>query len=74
MKNKTIYLTVAITMRAEADEREVIEECDYFFEHSAIEAAEIQEIMTEEEMVKGLGKTMEHPSARNGEYFKAGRF
>ena len=50
MKTKMVYLTVAVEIDAEADEREVIENCDYFFDSSAIKSTEIQEIFTEEEM------------------------
>ena len=50
MKTKMVYLTVAVEMDAEADEKEVIENCDYFFDNSAIKSTEIQEIFTEEEM------------------------
>ena len=50
MKTKMVYLTVAVEMDAEADEKEVIETCDYFFDSSAIKNTEIQEIFTEEEM------------------------
>ena len=52
MKTKMIYLTVAVEIDAEADEREVIENCDYFFDSAAIKNTEIQEIFTEEEMNK----------------------
>jgi hypothetical protein len=50
MKTKMVYLTVAVEMDAEADEKEVMENCDYFFDSSAIKSTEIQEIFTEEEM------------------------
>ena len=50
MKTKVVYLTVAVEMDADADEKEVIENCDYFFDNSAIKSTEIQEIFTEEEM------------------------
>ena len=50
MKTKMVYLTVAVEMDAEADEQEVIQDCDYFFDSSAIKNTEIQEIFTEEEM------------------------
>jgi len=50
MKTKMIYLTVAVEMDAEADEKEVMENCDYFFDNSAIKNTEIQEIFTEDEM------------------------
>ena len=50
MKTKMVYLTVAVEMDADADEQEVIQECDYFFDSSAIKNTEIQEIFTEEEM------------------------
>ena len=50
MKTKMVYLTVAVEMDADADEKEVIENCDYFFDSSAIKNTEIQEIFTEEEM------------------------
>ena len=50
MKTKMVYLTVAVEMDAEADEKEVMENCDYFFDSSAIKNTEIQEIFTEEEM------------------------
>ena len=50
MKTKMVYLTVAVEMDADADEKEVIENCDYFFDSAAIKNAEIQEIFTEEEM------------------------
>ena len=52
MKTKMVYLTVAVEIDAEADEREVIENCDYFFDSAAIKNTEIQEIFTEEEMNK----------------------
>ena len=45
-----VYLTVAVEMDADADEQEVMENCDYFFDSSAIKNTEIQEIFTEEEM------------------------
>ena len=32
MKTKMVYLTVAVEMDAEADEKEVMENCDYFFD------------------------------------------
>jgi len=47
-----VYLTVAVEIDAEADEKEVIENCDYFFDSAAIKNTEIQEIFTEEEMNK----------------------
>ena len=50
MKTKMVYLTVAVEMDAEADEKEVIENCDYFFDSSAIKNTEIQEIFNEKEM------------------------
>jgi len=50
MKTKMVYLTVAVEIDAEADEREVMENCDYFFDSAAIKNTEIQEIFTEEEM------------------------
>ena len=50
MKTKMVYLTVAVEMDADADEQEVIQECDYFFDSSSIVNTEIQEIFTEEEM------------------------
>ena len=50
MKTKMVYLTVAVEMDAEADEKEVMENCDYFFDNSAIKNTEIQEIFTEDEM------------------------
>jgi len=50
MKTKMVYLTVAVEIDAEADEREVMENCDYFFDSSAIKSAAIEEIFTEEEM------------------------
>jgi len=50
MKTKMVYLTVAVEMDADADEQEVMENCDYFFDNSAIKSTEIQEIFTEEEM------------------------
>ena len=52
MKTKMVYLTVAVEMDAEADEKEVIENCDYFFDSSEIVSAAIEEICTEEEMNK----------------------
>ena len=51
MKTKMVYLTVAVEIDAEADEREVMENCDYFFDSSAIKSAAIEEIFTEDEMV-----------------------
>ena len=53
MKTKMVYLTVAVEMDADADEKEVIENCDYFFDNSAIKSTEIQEIFCEEEMKQG---------------------
>ena len=50
MKTKMVYLTVAVEMDAEADEQEVIENCDYFFDNSAIKSTEIQEIFTEDQL------------------------
>ena len=50
MKTKMVYLTVAVEMDAEADEKEVMENCDYFFDNSAIKSTEIQEIFTEDEV------------------------
>ena len=50
MKTKMVYLTVAVEMDADADEQEVIQDCDYFFDSDAIKNTEIQEIFTEEEM------------------------
>ena len=52
MKTKMVYLTVAVEIDAEADEKEMIENCDYFFDSAAIKNTEIQEIFTEEEMNK----------------------
>ena len=52
MKTKMVYLTVAVEIDADADEKEVIENCDYFFDSAAIKNTEIQEIFTEEEMNK----------------------
>ena len=51
MKTKMVYLTVAVEMDAEADEQEVIQDCDYFFDSSSIVNTEIQEIFTEDQMV-----------------------
>ncbi len=51
MKTKMVYLTVAVEIDAEADEREVMENCDYFFGSSAIKSAAIEEIFTEDERV-----------------------
>jgi hypothetical protein len=51
MKTKMVYLTVAVEIDAEADEREVMENCDYFFDSSAIKSAAIEEIFTEDQMV-----------------------
>mgnify|MGYP003628586677 FL=1 len=67
-KNKTIYLTVAVHINKDAEVLNVIDEMDYFFEHSAIESTEIQEVLTEEQMMKGM--SMED----NSEYFRDGRF
>ena len=50
MKTKMVYLTVAVEMDADADEQEVIENCDYFFDNSAIKSTEIQEIFTEDQL------------------------
>jgi len=50
MKTKMVYLTVAVEMDAGADEKEVIENCDYFFDSPAIKSTEIQEIFCEEEL------------------------
>ena len=55
MKTKMVYLTVAVEMDADVDEKEVIENCDYFFDSAAIKNTEIQEIFTEDELNK-----MEH--------------
>jgi hypothetical protein len=52
MKTKMVYLTVAVEIDADADEQEVIQDCDYFFDSPAIKNTEIQEIFTEEEMSK----------------------
>ena len=52
MKTKMVYLTVAVEIDAEADEKELIQDCDYFFDSAAIKNTEIQEIFTEEEMNK----------------------
>ena len=52
MKTKMVYLTVAVEMDADADEQEVIQDCDYFFDSASIKNTEIQEIFTEEEMNK----------------------
>ena len=46
-----VYLTVAVEIDAEADEREVMENCDYFFDSSAIKSAAIEEIFTEDQMM-----------------------
>ena len=51
MKTKMVYLTVAVEMDAEADEREVMENCDYFFDSSEIVSAAIEEIFTEDQMM-----------------------
>ena len=51
MKTKMVYLTVAVEMNAEADEREVIENCDYFFDSSEIVSATIEEVFTEDQMI-----------------------
>ena len=51
MKTKMVYLTVAVEMDADADEQEVIQDCDYFFDSSAIKSAAIEEIFTEDGMV-----------------------
>ena len=51
MKTKMVYLTVAVEMDADADEREVMENCDYFFDNSAIKSTAIEEIFTEDEMI-----------------------
>ena len=50
MKTKMVYLTVAVEMEAEADEKEALANCDYFFDRSAIKNTEIQEIFTEDEV------------------------
>jgi hypothetical protein len=50
MKTKMVYLTVAVEIDAEADEQEVIQDCDYFFDSPAIKNTEIQEIFNEKEM------------------------
>ena len=50
METKMVYLTVAVEMDADADEQEVIQDCDYFFDSAAIKNTEIQEIFTEKEM------------------------
>jgi hypothetical protein len=51
MKTKMVYLTVAVEIDAEADEKEVIENCDYFFDSSEIVSAAIEEIFTEDQMI-----------------------
>ena len=51
MKTKMVYLTVAVEIDAEADEREVMENCDYFFGSSEIVSAVIEEIFTEDQMI-----------------------
>jgi len=51
MKTKMVYLTVAVEIDAEADEREVMENCDYFFDSSEIVSAAIEEIFTEDQMM-----------------------
>jgi hypothetical protein len=51
MKTKMVYLTVAVEIDAEADEREVMENCDYFFDSSAIVSTAIEEIFTEDQMI-----------------------
>ena len=51
MKTKMVYLTVAVEMNAEADEREVVENCDYFFDSSEIVSATIEEVFTEDQMI-----------------------
>ena len=51
MKTKMVYLTVAVEIDAEADEREVMENCDYFFDSSAIKSTAIEEIFTEDQMM-----------------------
>jgi hypothetical protein len=51
MKTKMVYLTVAVEIDAEADEREVMENCDYFFDSSEIVSAAIEEIFTEDQMI-----------------------
>ena len=51
MKTKMVYLTVAVEMDADADEKEVVENCDYFFDSPAIKSAAIEEIFTEDEMM-----------------------
>ena len=51
MKTKMVYLTVAVEIDADADEREVMENCDYFFDSSAIKSAAIEEIFTEDQMM-----------------------
>ena len=51
MKTKMVYLTVAVEIDAEADEREVMENCDYFFDSSAIVSTAIEEIFTEDQMM-----------------------
>ena len=43
---------MSVEMDADADEQEVIQDCDYFFDSAAIKNTEIQEIFTEEEMNK----------------------
>ena len=51
MKTKMVYLTVAVEIDAEADEKEGIENCDYFFDSSEIVSAAIEEIFTEDQMI-----------------------
>ena len=51
MKTKMVYLTVAVEIDAEADEKEVIENCDYFFDSSEIVSATIEEVFTEDQMI-----------------------
>jgi len=69
--NETIYLTVALHLKKGADVLGIIDEMDYFFEHSDIEATEIQEVLTEDQV---RGETMSEVDEKERDYFKLGRF
>jgi len=69
--NETIYLTVALHVKEGADVLGIIDEMDYFFEHSDIESTEIQEVLTEDQV---RGETMGELDEKERDYFKLGRF
>ena len=73
--SQTIYLTVAVNLKEGAEPLGVIDEMDYFFEHSDIESTEIQEVLTEQQLMEGMKKEEDDPlGMSNSEYFRGGRF